>query len=75
MKQIDNEMTNLLKSSFNEKIVLILQKQWTKQGSLSPEKEQWFKKNWMSVSKPKHAGDRDPNKQENDIQYQTYYRN
>ena len=29
----------------------------------------------MSVSKPKHAGDRDPNKQENSIQYQTYYRN
>ena len=29
----------------------------------------------MSVSKPKHVGDRDPNKQENDIQYQTYYRN
>ena len=77
MKQIDNEMTNLLKSSFNEKIVLILQKQWTKQGSKQEfsEKEQWFKKNWMSVSKPKHAGDRDPNKQENDIQYQTYYRN
>ena len=29
----------------------------------------------MSVGKPKDAGDRDPNKQENDIQYQTYYRN
>ena len=29
----------------------------------------------MSVSKPKHAGDRDPNKQENSIQYRTYYRN
>ena len=80
MKQIDNEMTNLLKSSFNEKIVLILQKQWTKQGSLSPnnsfqKKNNGLKKNWMSVSKPKDAADRDPNKQENDIQYQTYYRN
>ena len=29
----------------------------------------------MSVSKSKHAGDRDPNKQENNIQYLTYYRN
>ena len=27
----------------------------------------------MSVSKPKHAGERDPNKQENNIQYRTYY--
>ena len=29
----------------------------------------------MSVSKPKHAGDRDLNKQENSIQYRTYYWN
>ena len=29
----------------------------------------------MSVSKPKHAGGRSPNKQENNIQYRTYYRN
>ena len=29
----------------------------------------------MSVSKPKHAGDRDPNKQENNIQYWKYYQN
>ena len=29
----------------------------------------------MSVSKSKHAGDRDPNKQENNIHYRTYYRN
>ena len=29
----------------------------------------------MPVSKPKHAGDRDPNKQENNIEYRTHYRN
>ena len=29
----------------------------------------------MSVSKSKHAGDRDPNKQEHNIQYRTYYSN
>ena len=32
-------------------------------------KGQWFKKNWMSVGKQKHTGDRDPNKQENNIKY------
>ena len=47
MKQIDNEMTNLLKSSFNEKIVLILQKQWTKQGSLGPNKSFQKKNNGL----------------------------
>ena len=83
VKQIDNEMTNLIKSSFSEKIAIILLEQWTKQcqtGELKPKqefskKEQWFKENWMSVSKSKHAGDRDPNKRENNIQYLTYYRN
>ena len=29
----------------------------------------------MLVSKSKHAGDRDSNKQVNNIHYQTYYRN
>ena len=29
----------------------------------------------MSVSKSKHVSDRDPNKQENNNQYRTYYRN
>ena len=29
----------------------------------------------MSVSKPKHASVRDPGKQENNIQYKTYYQN
>ena len=29
----------------------------------------------MLVSKSKHAGDRDSNKRENSIHYQTYYRN
>ena len=29
----------------------------------------------MSVSKSKHASDRDPNKQEHNIHYRTYYRN
>ena len=38
-------------------------------------KEQWFKENWMSVSKPKHASVKDSDKQENNIQYQIYYRN
>ena len=27
-------------------------------------KEQWFKENWMSLSKPKHAINRGPSKQE-----------
>ena len=40
-----------------------------------PKKEKWFKEYWISVSKPKHAGVRNPNKQENSIQYRTYYRN
>ena len=76
IKQTDNEMANLIKSNFNQKIAIILQEQWTKQcqtGELKSmqefsKKEQWFKENWMSVSKPKHAGDRDPNKQENNVQ-------
>ena len=80
-RQIDNRMTNLIKSNFNEKIAIILQR--TKQcqtGELKfilefSKKEKWFKENWMSVSKPKHAGVREPDKQENNIQYRTYYRN
>ena len=63
--------------------VIILQEQWTKQCQTEEFKslqefsknEQWFKENWMSVSKPKHASGRAPNKQENNIQYRTYYRN
>ena len=62
-KQIDNEMTNLIKSNFNEKIAMILQEQWTKQcqvGALKSiqefsKKEQCFKENWMAVSKSKQA--------------------
>ena len=38
-------------------------------------KEQSFKENWMSVSKPKTAGVKDHDQQENNIQYGTYYRN
>ena len=30
-KQYDNEMANLIKSYFNEKITIIQQEQWTKQ--------------------------------------------
>ena len=64
-------MTNLIKSSFNEKITIILQEQWNKQCQTGEfksiqefsKKEQWFKENWILVSKPKHAGVRDPNKQ------------
>ena len=77
VKQIDNEMTNLIKSSFNEKIAIILQEHWTKlceAGEFKSKqefskKEQWFNKNWVSVSKSKHASDRYPNKQENKIHY------
>ena len=83
IEQTDDETTNLIKSSFNEEIAIILQEQWTTQcqtGELKPKqefskKEQWFNENWMSVRKPKHVGDRDPNKQESNIQYRTYYRN
>ena len=64
-------MVNLIKSNFNEKIAIILQEQWTKQcqtGELKSvqvfsKKEQWFKENWMSISKPKQTGVRDPNRQ------------
>ena len=76
-------MANLIKSNLNEKIAIFLQEQWTKQCQTEDlksiqeisKKEQWFKEHWMSVSKPKHADDRDPNKQENNIQYRAYYRN
>ena len=37
------------------------------------ENEDCFKENWMSVSKLKHAGVSDPNKQKNNMQYQIYY--
>ena len=76
-------MTNLIKSNFNKKIAIILEEQQTKQcqpGELKSmqefsKKEQWFNENQMSVSKPKHSGDRDPNKQEKNIQYRKYYLN
>ena len=38
-------------------------------------KELSFKENWMSKSNPQHRVAGDPNKQENDMQYQRYYRN
>ena len=31
VKQIDNEMKNLIKSNFNEKIIIVMQEQWAKQ--------------------------------------------
>ena len=66
-----------------KKNAIFLQEQWTKQRQTEDlksiqefsKKEQWFKGHWMSVSKPKHMDDRDPDKQENIIQYRTYYRN
>ena len=83
MHQIDHEMTNFIKSYFNEKDVIILQEQCNKQcqtGGLKSmqefsKKNQWVKENVMSTSKPRHKSVRDPNKQKNKIQYQTYYRN
>ena len=83
MQQIDHEMTNFIKSYFNEKDVIILQEQCNKQcqtGGLKSmqefsKKNQWVKENLMSTSKPQHKSVRDPNKQKNKIQYQTYYRN
>ena len=76
VKQIGNEMTNLIKSNFNEKIAMILQEQWTKQCQIRElksikkfsKKEQWFKEDWMSTSKEQHGSVRDPNKQENSRQ-------
>ena len=76
-------MANLIKSNFNDKVVIILQEQWTKQcqtGDLKSiqvfsKKEKCFKENWMSESKQKKTGVREPDKQENNIKYQTYYRN
>ena len=31
VKQIDNEIKNLIKSNFNEKIIIVMQEQWDKQ--------------------------------------------
>ena len=42
IEQTDDETTNLIKSSFNEKIAIILQEQWTTQcqtGELKPKQE------------------------------------
>ena len=50
VKQIDNEMTNLIKSSFSEKIAIILLEQWTKQcqtGELKPNKSFQRKNNGL----------------------------
>lgn len=82
-KKIDNEMENLIKRSFNEKKTIILQKQWTKQCEIRnlkfvqelSMKEQWFKKMWMSMSKPQPRGATHRNKQENSIQERIYSRN
>ena len=57
-------MANLIKSNFNDKVVIILQEQWTKQcqtGDLKSiqvfsKKEKCFKENWMSESKQKKHG-------------------
>ena len=76
-------MTKLTKSNFNEKIAVILQEQRTKQCQTRKlksiqdfsKKEQWFKANSTSSSKPQHGVARDPNKQKMDTQYQTYYWN
>ena len=65
-------MKNLLKSNFNENIIIVMQEQWTKQcqtGKLKSiqefaKKEQRFKENRISTSKPKNESARDPNKQE-----------
>ena len=42
IEQTDDETTNLIKSSFNEEIAIILQEQWTTQcqtGELKPKQE------------------------------------
>ena len=65
-------MKNLLKSNFNENIIIVMQEQWTKQcqkGKLKSiqefaKKEQRFKENRISTSKPKNESARVPNKQE-----------
>ena len=57
-------MENLIKRSFKEKNTIILQTQWTKQCEIRDlkfvqkllKKEQWFKKIWMSASKPQSRG-------------------
>ena len=76
IKQYDNAMTNLIKSNFNNKITIIQQEQSTKQcqtGVLKSiqefsKKEEWFKENWMPLYKPKNAGVRDTDKQEDNLQ-------
>ena len=83
VKQDDDEMTSLIKRNFNEHMAIILQEQWTKQCQTEElkyiqefsKKEQWFKENWTSISKPRHGVSRDPNNQKNNINYQKYYRN
>ena len=51
IKQIDNEMTNLVKGSFNEKFAIILQEQWTKQESLSTNKSFQRKNNGLNKTR------------------------
>ena len=83
VKQVDNEMKSLIKRNFNEHIAIIPREQWTKQCQTEElkfmqefsKKEQWFKESWTSISKPRHGVSRDPNNQENNINYRTYYRN
>ena len=53
-------MANLIKNNFNEKIAIILREQRTKQSQTG--ERSMFKENWMSVSKPKQADVRNPNK-------------
>ena len=66
-------MANLINSNFNEKNCNNLQEEWTKQCQTG--EPRFIQESWISSSKPNYTGVRDPNKQENNIQYRTYYQN
>ena len=80
VKQIDNEMINLITNNFDELIAAKLQEQWAKQCETGEfksiqeftKKEQWFKDNWMSINQPR-SNSRQPLMEDN-TNYRRYNR-
>ena len=84
LKQIDNKMTNLIKSNFNEKIPIILQYQWTKycqigdaSKNLNPCKNFQRKNHGLKKTEFQRVNHNTAVSETliNNIQYRTYYRN
>ena len=80
VKQIDNEQVHLIESNFNDAIAIILQEQWLnnrKQEILNLYRSFQRKKNGLKKTGCQQVNQntsvRDPDKQENNIEYQIYY--